>query len=104
MDAFLIYVTAKDEAEARAIARTVVEERLAACGNLLGAMQSVYQWKGAVCEESEVALLLKTSAARKDALLARVRALHSYETPCVICLPIMDGNPDFLDWIAAETR
>ncbi len=99
----LVYVTAQDAAEARRIARAVVEERLAACANLLGGMESIYQWKGEVCEAAETVLLLKTSAARKAELIARIRELHAYETPCIVCLPIMDGNPDFLQWIDAET-
>ena len=103
MDAFFVYVTAKDDAEASRIARTVVEERLAACANLLGAIQSVYWWDGKVCEEHEVALVLKTSNARKTELIARIKELHSYDTPCITCLPIADGNPDFLEWLAAET-
>lgn len=103
MGPLMVYLTAKDEAEAKMIARTVVEERLAACANLLGAIQSIYQWKGEICEDTEVALILKTSNDRKIELVARIRELHSYETPCIICLPITDGNPDFLNWISEET-
>ncbi len=104
MDAFLIYVTAKDAEEARRIAKTVVDERLAACANLLGAIDSIYRWLGAVCEDQEAALILKTSGARKQELIDQVRALHSYDCPCIVALPIADGNPDFLRWIAAETE
>lgn len=103
MDAFFIYVTAKDADEAKSIARTVVEERLAACANMLGAVQSIYWWKGKLCEDHEVSLILKTSKDRKSELIARIRELHSYETPCIVCLPITDGNPDFLQWIESET-
>lgn len=103
MEYFFVYVTAADEAEARKIARAVVEERLAACANLLGGIQSIYQWKGEICEDTETALVLKTSGSRKNELIARIRELHSYETPCIICLPIADGNPAFLNWLAAET-
>ena len=103
MEALLIYVTAKDTDEARMIAGTVVGERLAACANLLGGIESVYRWQGKVCEEQEVALILKTSEDRKSELIDRVRELHSYECPCIVCLPIADGNSAFLDWIVAET-
>lgn len=103
MDTFFVYVTAKDETEAKSIAQTVVSERLAACANLLGAIESIYWWQGKVCEDSEVALILKTSAERKPELIERIKQLHSYECPCVVCLPIADGNCDFLNWIAAET-
>lgn len=103
MEAFFVYVTAKDTAEAQMIARMVVEERLAACANLLGGIRSIYWWDGKLCEDAEVALVLKTSEIRKTELIARIKQLHSYDTPCIACLPITDGNPDFLDWIAAET-
>ena len=103
METFFVYVTTKDEAEAKMIARAVVGERLAACANVLGLIDSVYWWQGRVCEDNEVALLLKTSDERKIELINRIKELHSYECPCVVCLPIADGNRDFLKWIAAET-
>ena len=103
MKTYFVYVTAKDEAEAKKIARAVVGERLAACANVLGSIDSVYRWEGSVREDTEVALMLKTSAVRKAELIHRIKELHSYECPCVVCLPITDGNPDFLTWIAAET-
>ena len=104
MDALFVYVTAKDGGEAAMIAKTVVEERLAACASILGGIQSVYWWQGKVCEDSEVALVLKTSGQWKDELIGRIKQLHSYETPCIVCLPIASGNPAFLDWIREETR
>jgi len=103
MDSYFVYVTAKDEAEAKSIAKAVVAERLAACANILGGIRSIYQWKGEICEDAETALILKTTAERKDGLIARIRELHSYETPCIVCLPIAGGNPAFLAWLAAET-
>ena len=103
MATYFVYITAKDEAEARRIARAAVEERLAACANLLGGVESIYWWEGAVCEEDEAALVLKTSEARKAQLIRRIRELHSYDTPCIVCLPIADGNPEFLTWIRNET-
>jgi periplasmic divalent cation tolerance protein len=104
METYFVYVTAKDSGEAKAIARTVVEERLAACANILGSIQSVYWWDGKLCEDEEVSLVLKTSKVRKNELIARLRELHSYETPCIVCLPIADGSPDFLNWISSETQ
>ena len=103
MEAFTVYVTTKDEAEAKRIARAVVDERLAACANVLGSIGSVYRWEGRICEENEVALILKTSSRRTAELIHRIKELHSYECPCVVCLPIADGNRDFLTWIADET-
>ncbi len=103
MDAFFVYVTAANESEADLIARTVVEERLAACANRLGSIQSIYWWEGRVCEGEEVALVLKTAEERKDELVERIKQLHSYDCPCIVCLPIAGGNPDFLAWINSET-
>jgi periplasmic divalent cation tolerance protein len=103
MEMLFIYVTTKDADEAKLIARTVVGERLAACANLLGGIESVYRWQGRICEDQEVALILKTTAERKTELIDRIKELHSYECPCIVCLPIADGNRDFLAWIAAET-
>jgi periplasmic divalent cation tolerance protein len=104
MSAMLIYVTTASAAEAAEIARQVVGERLAACANILGAIQSFYWWEGAVQEGGEVALILKTESALVDRLTRRIKALHSYSVPCVVALPIQAGNPDFLAWIEAETR
>ena len=104
MEAYTVYVTARDEAEAKKIARAVVEEQLAACANVLGSIGSIYRWEGSVCEENEVALILKTSARRTSELIDRIKELHSYECPCVVCLPIADGNRDFLSWLADETE
>ncbi len=103
MSATLIYMTAADRDEARRIGRTLVEERLAACVNLLGAIDSIYWWDGAVQSGTETALIAKTQTGKIAALVARVRELHSYECPCVVALPIHDGNPDFLQWIESET-
>ncbi|WP_322607708.1 divalent-cation tolerance protein CutA [Pontiella agarivorans] len=102
--ALMVYVTAADTAEAKRIARMAVQERLAACANILGGIQSVYQWKGELCEDDEVALILKTSGDRKNELISRIREIHSYETPCIVCLPVTDGNPAFLNWIQSETE
>jgi periplasmic divalent cation tolerance protein len=100
----LIYVTAPNRDEALALGRTLVEERLAACANLLGPITSVYWWEGRVNQDDEVALILKTRADLVDGLIARVRELHSYDCPCVVALPIDAGNPPFLEWIGTETR
>lgn len=104
MSVMFIYATAGDAIEARRIARVVVEERLAACGNVIGGMSSVYWWKGAIQESTEAVLILKTTSDRLDALIARVKALHSYDCPCIEALPVTAGNQAFLDWIAEETQ
>lgn len=104
MAARLIYITCSSVDEATALARDLVGERLAACANILPAVTSVFHWDGAVQEEPETVLILKTREDLVDALTERVRARHSYDCPCVVALAIDGGNPGFLDWIAEETR
>lgn len=99
----LVYVTVPDAAEAAAIGRALVAERLVACANVLGPARSIYRWQGKVCDESEHVLIAKTTSSRVEALTARVVALHSASLPCVVALPITGGHVPFLDWIAAET-
>lgn len=100
----MIYVTAPNRDEALSLARILVEERLAACANVLGPITSVYWWDGKLNEEPEVALIAKTRADLADAAITRIKQAHSYDCPCVVVLPIEAGNPAFLQWIAAETR
>lgn len=104
MDLIFCYVTCADREEAQTIARAMVEERLAACGNVLGGMRSVYRWQGRVEEAEEVVLILKTQAALLDSLTRRVKELHSYSCPCVAALPLAGGNPDYLQWLAEQTE
>jgi len=99
----LLYVTAGDPDEAAEIGRTLVEERLAACANVIGAVRSFYRWDGEVQDDREAVLIAKTDASRVDAATARIKALHSYDLPCVVALPLVGGNTDFLAWIASET-
>ncbi len=103
MAAVLVYMTAGDRAEAVRIGRVLVEERLAACANVLDGMTSIYRWQGEVCEDGEAVLIAKTTEAQADALTERVKALHSYDCPCVVTLPVAGGNPAFLEWIAEQT-
>jgi len=98
-----LYVTTRDRAEALAIGRTLVAERLVACVNVLDGVRSIYWWQGAVQEEPEALFVAKTRASLVPRVVERVNALHSYEVPCVVALPVADGNPRFLDWISAET-
>jgi len=101
--ALFVYVTAADPLEAGRIGRAIVEERLAACANILPGMRSIYRWEGAVHEAEETVLILKTTPARLDALTRRVKALHCYVVPCIAALPASPGNQAYFDWIAAET-
>jgi periplasmic divalent cation tolerance protein len=101
--ALFVYVTAADQGEAERIGRAVVEERLAACANILPGMRSIYRWAGAVHDASETVLILKTTRDRLPALTDRVRSLHSYEVPCVAAFEVVPGNPVYFEWIAAAT-
>ena len=102
MEAAFCYVTCPNYDEALAIARALVNERLAASGNVLPGAVSVYRWEGAVHEAEEVVLILKTRARLAQRVVERVQALHSYACPCVALLPVAGGNPAYLDWIRAE--
>jgi periplasmic divalent cation tolerance protein len=99
----LVLSTLPADADLNALARALVEDRVAACVNLLPPMESVFRWKGEVDRETERQLLIKTSRDRVAALWERIRALHPYEVPEFIVLPIIDGNPAYLAWIGAST-
>ncbi len=103
MAVMFVYVTASGADEAERIGRAVVAERLAACANVLAPVRSIYWWQGALEDSTEAALILKTTRARLPDLMARVKALHSYDCPCIEALEVTDGNPDFLAWVARET-
>ncbi len=104
MPVMVVYVTVSDAGEARRIGRTLVEERLAACANILAAMDSIYWWEGRVQQASEAVLILKTTEVRLEALVRRVKALHSYECPCIEAWPVTAGYTPFFDWVAQETH
>jgi periplasmic divalent cation tolerance protein len=104
MDALFVYVTCQDRAEAKMIAEAVVGERLAACANLLDGMESIYWWEGQLESGKECVLIFKSRSELLEALTARVKELHSYSVPCVVALPIVGGNPDYLAWLLRETN
>ena len=99
----MLYITAGSRDEAKKIGRALVEDRLAACANVIDGMESVYWWEGKLTEDREAVLIVKTRAELVAQVTARVKALHSYTVPCVVALPILDGNPAYLDWLGAET-
>ena len=104
MDSFVVFMTAAGREEARVIARALVEERLAACCNIVGGVESIYRWEGKVEEAEEVLVLIKTTRERFPALQRRVRELHSYDLPELIALPITDGLPEYLEWMIGSMR
>jgi periplasmic divalent cation tolerance protein len=100
----IIYATVADREEARRIVQALLTERLIACANLLGLVESHYWWEGKLETATEVALVMKTQTALVEAVTKRVCSLHSYTCPAIVALPIVEGNPSFLDWIVSETR
>lgn len=96
--------TAGSRDEAERIATALVEERLAACVNLVAPITSIYRWRGAVERAEEVLLVVKTRRSLAARVVARIRALHSYDVPEAIVLPIEGGAADYLAWVATETR
>ena len=104
MRTFLVYMTAADKAEARTIGRHLVQSKLAACVNIFDGMNSMYVWQGEFQDDHEAVLIAKTTENRVPGLIAAVRERHSYECPCIVTLPISDGNPGFLEWIADQVR
>ena len=97
------YCACPDAGTATRIARALVDERLAACVNVLPTMHSVYRWRGAVEHADEMMLLIKTRADRLPALSARLQVLHPYELPELLAVEVAGGLPAYLDWIAAQT-
>ncbi len=98
----LLLVTAR-EAEARALARTLVEERLAACGNVIPGVRSIYRWEGRVEEADEALLVLKAPPGLEEALLRRIPQLHSYDVPEVLVVEVPRGHAPYLGWVHRET-
>ena len=103
MEFRLVYVTARTRDEALTIARTVVQERLAASANVFESMTAVYWWADELNEVGETVIILKTRHELLEALTDRIRGLHSYNAPCIVAMPIVGGNADYLRWIASET-
>lgn len=99
-----VYMTAGSRSEARTIGSALVAEKLAACVNIFDNMNSLYLWQGELQDDTETVLIAKTTRACVPALIEKVKTLHSYECPCIVCLPVSDGNSAFLDWIRAEVQ
>lgn len=97
----IVYITAPDMKEARKIARSLVEKRLAACVNMFP-VTSIYRWEGKVCEDVEAALSVKTTARKVNEIIKEVKKIHSYELPCIISYEISGGDRDYLNWVSAE--
>ena len=102
-DIVTVYAAFASNEEARRIARTVVEEGLAACANILAPCHSIYRWQGKVEEAAEVPALFKTAAARADALVARIAELHSYAVPAAVIWPVAGALGAYAGWVVEES-
>ena len=103
-DIVIVLTTAPDDERAETWARTIVEERLAACVNIHGPMTSFYRWKGVVERDAERQVVIKTTRERVSALRARLAELHSYELPEFVVLTVDEGSEEYLKWVVEQTR
>ena len=86
------------------ISNLLIAERLAACANILGEIRSIYRWEDKVCDENEIALILKTNESLVDKVISRIKEIHSYECQSLLAFPAKRGNPEFISWILEETN
>ena len=103
-DVVVVLTTVPDGEKGEAIARALVEERLAACVNLFAPMTSIYRWRGAIERETEQQLLIKTTRGRVPALQARLAALHPYDVPEFLVLSVADSSSAYFEWVVNETN
>jgi len=104
MQVNFVYMTAGNTEEAKKIGKELVSAGLAACVNILDNMNSIYIWDGQLQEDSEVVMIAKTTENRVPQLVEKVKSLHSYDCPCIVSLPVLSGNPAFLDWIVEKVE
>ncbi|MDT8316566.1 MAG: divalent-cation tolerance protein CutA [bacterium] len=95
----LVFMTAPNEEEGAKLGRALVEERLCACVNIMPKVRSIYRWEGEICDEPEVMMIAKSSSSMAPSIVKRVKELHSYDCPEIICLPVATGSGEYLDWI-----
>ncbi|MGB9837227.1 divalent-cation tolerance protein CutA [Methanothermobacter sp.] len=100
----LIYITTSGQEESGRIGRKLVEERLAACVNIIPSIKSFYHWEGSLEEDEESVLIVKTTGELSRQIIKRVRELHSYDNPCIISIPITGGSRDYLEWLNNEVK
>ncbi|WP_372636529.1 divalent-cation tolerance protein CutA [Fodinibius sp.] len=102
----LVYITTGSKQEAKSIGRSLVEEKLAACVNIVDGMESIYQWEGELIEDQETILIAKTPYHNVKELTERVKELHSYDCPCVISLQLteQEGNEEYQHWLIKNSK
>ncbi len=99
-----LYVTVPDKAQAVVLSRILVQEKLVACANISGVMTSLYQWDGEICQDDEVAILLKTSKDIAEKVITRIEEIHPYDTPCIVQWDITGGSTDYLKWLGENVK
>lgn len=102
-DYIVVFITTNSMEDAKKIGNALIQERLAACTNIISPIQSIFRWKGKTCDESEAVIIIKTRSDLFDKLQSRVKELHSYEVPEIIALPIIKGSKEYLQWVGDET-
>ena len=100
----LVYITTSGEEESKKIGKTIVEERLAGCVNIISTIESLYWWKGEIESDKESVLIAKTKVSNIENIIKRVKEIHSYENPAILAIPIINGSKDYLDYLDAEIR
>ncbi len=100
----VIYITTGSVNEAKKIGRSLVEEKLVACSNIISPIRSIYSWQGKICDDKEALMILKTRKKYFKQIVKRVEKLHSYDVPEIIAIPIIDGSDKYLSWINEETK
>ncbi|HEV8173504.1 MAG TPA: divalent-cation tolerance protein CutA [Actinoplanes sp.] len=103
MDICEVVITADDAEWLAGFTRRLVEDRLAACGHQIAAIRSIYRWEGTIHDEPEARVALHTRASLVPRIVERADAEHPYDVPCVIALPVVDGNPAYVAWVLKET-
>jgi periplasmic divalent cation tolerance protein len=104
MEYIVVYVTAKDRAQGRKIARHLLTKKLVACVNIVNGIESHYRWEGKLEQSKEVLLVIKTSKVLFSKVAQAVKEVHSYQVPEIIALPLVAGEENYLSWLAGETR
>ncbi len=98
----LVYITTSGNEESKKIAGALVEEKLAACVNIIASIESIYLWKGEIEDDTESLLIAKTKVSNVGRIIKRVKEIHSYETPAILAIPVIDGSKDYLDYLDSE--
>ena len=99
----VIFITTSSLDEAKKLGRTLVEEKLVACSNIIPSVHSIYRWQGELCDGEEALMVLKTKKELFSQIEARVKELHSYLVPEIIAMPIIEGSENYLSWVKGET-